>query len=179
MREITKLGLISLTSALTANFTYGNSYKTPYEKVEFADIIPDDTKILDALGKEVNESTMRNKYVCVFLSASWCGPCKYIGEFLKTYADANKEHITVILVGLDRTEQKHWNYVRTYDNSFMTLPYKHKPHSQLWKITRTAMGKTYPKGGIPVILMYDTQRNFIEGFYEEKIKTLNYTPWKQ
>ena len=107
------------------------SASEPYKKIQYSEVIPEGTQILDALGKDINSTVIENKFTIVFLSASWCGPCKYMGKYLKTYADIHKEYVTVILVGLDKSEKQHWYYVRSYDGSFHTIKYKHKPFLQI------------------------------------------------
>ena len=177
MRKITKLSFILLTSALSAKFAFG---AIEFKKVDFEDVMPQNTQILDSSGKKVSNSAIQNKYVGLFFSASWCGACKPMGNSLKLYADKHKQYITIIMIGLDRTEETHWNYMKNYDNSFFTLPYKHKSFNELWKATGQSLGGRYSKsGGVPVLLLYDKQRNFVEGVTMHTFKDLNYTPWKQ
>ena len=177
MRKITKLSFILLTSALFAKFAIGT---IEYKKVNFSDVMTQDTQILDSSAQKVTNSVIQNKYVGLFLSASWCGPCKSMGKYLKTYADEHKQFITIILIGLDKTEEHHWSYMKSYDNSFFTLPYKHKPFKKLWKVTAQSLGGRYSRGGgIPVLLVYDKKRNFVEGITMNTIKNINFTPWKK
>lgn len=151
----------------------------PYKKIQYTEVIPYSTPILDALGMEVNSTVIENKFTIIFLSASWCGPCKYMGKYLKTYADLHQEYVSVILVGLDKSEKQHWYYVRSYDGSFYTLKYKHKTFKELWGITARSLGGKYKKsGGIPVLLCYDKERNFVEGITTSTFKNLNYKPWE-
>jgi len=166
-----------LALALYANFNMEAG--EPYKKIQYTEVIPDSTPILDALGMEVNSTVIENKFTIIFLSASWCGPCKYMGKYLKTYADLHQEYVSVILVGLDKSERQHWYYVRSYDGSFYTLKYKHKTIKELWGITARSLGGKYKKsGGIPVLLCYDKERNFVEGITTSTFKNLNYKPWE-
>ena len=169
--------IIFLALALYANFNLEAG--EPYKKIQYTEVIPEGTQILDALGKDINSTVIENKFTIVFLSVSWCGPCKYMGKYLKTYADIHKEYVTVILVGLDKSEKQHWYYVRSYDGSFHTIKYKHKPFKELWGITARSLGGRYEKsGGIPVLLCYDNERNFVEGITTSTFKNLNYKPWE-
>jgi len=166
-----------LALALYANFNMEAG--EPYKKIQYTEVIPDSTPILDALGMEVNSTVIENKFTIIFLSASWCGPCKYMGKYLKTYADLHQEYVSVILVGLDKSERQHWYYVRSYDGSLYTLKYKHKTIKELWGITARSLGGKYKKsGGIPVLLCYDKERNFVEGITTSTFKNLNYKPWE-
>ena len=83
------------------------------------------------------------------------------------------------MIGLDKTEETHWNYMKNYDNSFFALPYKHKSFKELWKATGQSLGGSIQKVVEYVLLLYDTQRNFVEGVTMHTFKDLNYTPWKQ
>ena len=169
--------LFFLALAFCANFVLKAG--DPYKKIEYTEVIPKGTPILNALGKEVNSTEIENKFTVVFLSASWCGACKYMGKYLKAYADVHQEYVNVILIGLDKSEKQHLYYVRSYDGSFNTLQYKYKPFKELWGITARSLGGKYKKsGGIPVLLCYDNERNFVEGITTSTFKNLNYKPWK-
>ena len=68
-----------------------------------------------------------------------------MGNSLKLYADKHKQYITIIMIGLDKTEETHWNYMKNYDNSFFALPYKHKSFKELWKATGQSLGGSIQK----------------------------------
>ena len=108
--------------------------------------------ILDANHTKVSRSAIEGKYLGVFISASWCGPCKYFARFLKKYTAENQDEFAVIFISLDRSKEAHFEYSQTINNLFFTLPYGHRPKRQLWDLSKKFW---LTQTGIPVFMMYD------------------------
>tara|TARA_B100002019_G_scaffold124104_1_gene106823 strand:+ start:525 stop:965 length:441 start_codon:yes stop_codon:yes gene_type:complete len=142
-------------------------------------MIPDNSQLYDTEMNEVSESELQGKYVGVFISASWCGPCRHFGQYLKKYTEKYKENFAVILVGLDKTETAHLNYLKIYNNTFLTLSYEHRPKKQIWGLTSKAYDRK--GGGIPLFVLFDEKQEFVS-FPWDQIKNdvkgiRSYTPW--
>lgn len=76
------------------------------KKTEIGKIIPDFQQ-WDSLGKAVNFSSFKGKYVLIELWASWCGPCrKKNPELIKIYDKYNKEKFTILGIALEENGAK-------------------------------------------------------------------------
>jgi len=183
MRDIKvfSLILIGVTFASFANATNSYSHLMKVDSLDYSEMVPDGTKIYGASGKEIPASELKGKYVGVFISASWCGPCKYFGKFLKTYAEKYGDKFAVIMIGLDSSAKNHTEYLNSYEGAFYSLAHDHRPHREIWNVTKKAYGN--PKGAIPLFVLFDAERNFV-GFIRDELmddvrgKT-TYTPWKK
>ena len=56
-------------------------------------------KLLDAQGREVSRTILAGKFVGVYVSASWCGPCRSFTPKLIKFRNANGKDFEVVLVG--------------------------------------------------------------------------------
>jgi thiol-disulfide isomerase/thioredoxin len=182
IRKIVKLTLIMsglYTGAMGTTTTNSYSHLMKVDSLDYSEMVPEGSKIFEASGKEIPVSELKGKYVGVFISASWCGPCRYFGRFLKQYAKKYTNNFAVILIGLDKSSEIHDAYMDEYDGAFYTLAYDHRPHREIWNITRKAYGR--PKGAIPLFVLFDENREFV-GFIRDEIMndvkgTRTYTPW--
>jgi len=68
--------------------------------------------LVDSEGKQVPLSSLEGKIVCLYFSASWCGPCKAFTPKLVALREHAKEHFEVVLVSQDRSEAKQLKYMR-------------------------------------------------------------------
>ena len=171
------IGMCAVASFANATNSYSHLMKV--DSLDYSEMVPDGSKVYDSSGKEIPASELKGKYVGVFISASWCGPCRYFGRFLKQYAKKYKNNFAVILIGLDKSSEIHKAYMEEYDGAFYTLAYDHRPQREIWNITRKAYGR--PKGAIPLFVLFDENREFA-GFIRDELmddvrKRTTYTPW--
>ena len=88
--------MLSGASAFTASQNLKNLGKEEIDRMRAEVRIPLDNfimpgvPILDANHTKVSRSLIEGKYLGVFISASWCGPCKYFARFLKKYTEENQ-----------------------------------------------------------------------------------------
>lgn len=74
-------------------------------------------------GTEVTlaEALKKKKYVGIYASASWCGPCRYftpqLVEFYKEFGD----QMEVVLVGCDDTQEEVFKYMRDHEMPWLTV----------------------------------------------------------
>jgi len=66
-----------------------------------ADFIPEDTQLLDTTGAAVSREKLTGKYLGIYFSAHWCGPCRYFTPKLQAFRDANREEFEVVFISLD------------------------------------------------------------------------------
>eukprot|EP00164_Ancoracysta_twista_P001638 GFYU01002153.1.p1 GENE.GFYU01002153.1~~GFYU01002153.1.p1 ORF type:complete len:208 (+),score=56.12 GFYU01002153.1:31-624(+) len=85
-------------------------------------LIPQLNSLQDVDGKEVLMVDITTKLVLVYVSASWCPPCQHFSPRLDQFAKKHAEDLTVILLSLDKTEEKAEEYLSHYEN-FIMLPY--------------------------------------------------------
>ena len=71
-------------------------------------------KLLDAQGREVSREILAGKFVGVYVSASWCGPCRSFTPKLIKFRNANAKDFEVVLVGGDATSKAQANYMKKY-----------------------------------------------------------------
>ena len=50
-------------------------------------------ELLDAGGQEVSIDELKGKYVGLYFSASWCGPCRTFTPKLKKFRDQNEKKL--------------------------------------------------------------------------------------
>lgn len=140
--------------------------------------LPSEVPLLDSDHKEVDRSSLEGKHIGVFVSASWCGPCKYLARFLRKYTQENKDRFSVVFISLDRSPEAHLAYSQSLNDLFFTLPYGHRPKRQLWDLSRKFW---LTQNGIPVFIVYDPQGNCLGRKSSEVIDHVqgrkSYLPW--
>ncbi|MBR5621958.1 MAG: redoxin family protein [Opitutales bacterium] len=72
--------------------------------------------LFDADGKKVAVSkAIKKKYVAIYSSASWCGPCRAFTPKLIEFYKKNKDKIDVILIGSHHTKEDVCKYMKKYE----------------------------------------------------------------
>lgn len=71
--------------------------------------------LFKADGEEVPVSALRKKkYVGVYVSASWCGPCRaFTPELVELYKEYERE-LEIVLIGADRSQDEVFKYARDH-----------------------------------------------------------------
>lgn len=72
--------------------------------------------LFDAEGKKVSVSNAlkSRKYVGIYSSASWCGPCRIFTPKLLEFAEKNKGKIDIVLLGFHWTKEDVCKYMKKY-----------------------------------------------------------------
>ena len=153
--------------AFCKDFIKPNNAHT-YTPIEYSRLVSEDFQLRNGHGESVDHSLLKDKFVIVFITAKWCGPCKLYGNFIKKYLSKHEDKLSVVMISLDRSENDLKQYSSYYDNKFYYLDYSHREQSEIWKLT--AKIKTRNKGSIPVIVMYDQNRKLI-GFPRSHIQS--------
>ncbi len=121
----------------------------PTDKFHYK-LLHDAPALFDAAGKPVvPRHILSQKYVILYFSASWCGPCHAFNpDFIAWY----KEHgggkdVEVILVGHDQDTAAIKKYMKDEDFPWLAFEKKGKAF--------TAIDETYCGPGIPCVVVLD------------------------
>jgi len=74
-----------------------------------ADLIP--KELIDASGGKRSHDELAGKYVGIYFSAHWCGPCRSFTPSLVKFRDANTKEFEVVFVSSDRTLNDQKSYM--------------------------------------------------------------------
>ena len=77
--------------------------------------------LLDTNGNEVSVDKLNGKYVGLYFSASWCGPCRSFTPKLVKFKEQHKEKFEVVLVGSDGSSKAQANYMKKYRMPWFAL----------------------------------------------------------
>lgn len=72
--------------------------------------------LFDANGKKVSvANATKKKYIGIYSSASWCGPCRAFTPKLVEFYKKNKSKIDIILLGCHHTKDDVCAYMKKYE----------------------------------------------------------------
>lgn len=87
-----------------------NSEKSIFPRKEM--LIPE--KLLDASGSFLSSESLDKKYIGLYFSASWCGPCRKFTPKLVEFRNKFSDEFEVILIGGDGSSKAQANYMKKY-----------------------------------------------------------------
>ena len=87
-----------------------NSEKSIFPRKEI--LIPE--KLLDASGSFLSSESLDKKYIGLYFSASWCGPCRKFTPKLVEFRNKFSDDFEVILIGGDGSSKAQANYMKKY-----------------------------------------------------------------
>jgi nucleoredoxin len=104
-------------------------------------------------GSSVATSTLAGKYLFIYFSASWCGPCQaFTPQLVNWYNDnASKHNAEIVFVSSDRTKD-------AFDKYFAKMPWLALP---MEAPTRKALGSTFRVEGIPHLVLLSPEGKVI------------------
>lgn len=83
------------------------------EREKWSEVFGDD--LFDAEGKPVLQKTVtKKKFIGIYFSASWCGPCRAFTPELIEFYERNKNKIEIVLVGCDREKEGVLKYMKSH-----------------------------------------------------------------
>ncbi|MEC8243869.1 MAG: thioredoxin-like domain-containing protein [Verrucomicrobiota bacterium] len=82
-------------------------------------VIPE--SLLNVLGQKVSAERIAEKYVGLYFSASWCGPCRKFTPKLIEFRNKHSEEFEVILVGGDGSAKAQANYMKKYGMPWLAM----------------------------------------------------------
>ena len=113
-------------------------------------------KLINAKGKEVDAATaLKGKFVAVYFSASWCGPCRgFTPKLIDFYKSvAKKENVEIIFASLDKEDKAMMDYMKKYKMPWLAIHFDAEE--------RTNLQKTLKVSGIPQLVVFDSEGKMI------------------
>ena len=77
--------------------------------------------LLDSKGNKVSSDALAGKYVGLYFSASWCGPCRVFTPSLINFRNKHKVEFEVVLVGVDGSPKAQANYMKKYKMPWLAM----------------------------------------------------------
>lgn len=71
-------------------------------------------KLLNASGNFFSSESLNQKYIGLYFSASWCGPCRKFTPKLVEFRNKFSDEFEVILIGGDGSSKAQANYMKKY-----------------------------------------------------------------
>lgn len=109
----------------------------------------DHSKNLVNFDEVMKKAKADKSYVCVYISAIWCPPCKKFTPLLSQFYKAaceNKKSITIIFSSCDRNQKDFDKYFAT-----MSFPYAFPLESKI----NGSLKEKFQIDGIPSLLIFD------------------------
>ena len=120
--------------------------------------------LLNSEGKEVSSASLTGKYVGLYFSASWCGPCRSFTPALIQFRNQHKDKFEVILVGGDGTAKDQAKYVKKYQMPWLSMINQ----SDAAKQASQSLGVQY----IPFLVILDPTGQVVSKDGVKEIRTL-------
>lgn len=121
----------------------------PWLPPTLAETLTDDLEIVDKNGNTSTFGDTKGKYVGVYVSAHWCGPCRSFTPILREVyqkAQAEEKNFEVIFSSWDRTPAQFNEYLSE-------MPWKAIPYSN--EKVRDAVTEVFSVNGIPSLTILD------------------------
>jgi len=142
------------------------------DKVDHQIILP--KNLLDQKGEEVSAEVVEGKFIGLYFSASWCGPCRTFTPSLIKFRDAHRDMFEVILVGADGSPKAQANYMRKYKMPWLAMK---NQSPEAIKISKS-LGVPH----IPYLVILDPDGKIVSKNGEKEITRLGnnaFTIWKK
>ena len=91
------------------------------EKEEESDVIIIPETLLNIDGESVSSNQLKNKYIGLYFSASWCGPCRKFTPRLVEFRNRFQDDFEVILIGADGSAKAQANYMKKYSMPWLAM----------------------------------------------------------
>ena len=135
-------------------FVFSSRGKTDTKIEAFPDdeiVFPEN--LLDASGNLVSIDDVKSKYIGLYFSASWCGPCRKFTPKLIDFRNKFSEEFEVILIGADGSAKAQANYMKKYSMPWLAM----ENQSAQAKHASELSGVEY----IPYLVILDSKGNII------------------
>lgn len=120
--------------------------------------------LIDKNGNNYNTiNKLTNKYIAIYFSAKWCGPCKqFTPKLVDFYNKVDKNNFELLFISLD----KNLNEFNMYFNEmpWLSIPYD--------KNNSESLSELFNIDGIPTLQLYDNYGNLISTYGKDIV--LNY-----
>ncbi|MDG1138297.1 MAG: thioredoxin family protein [Opitutales bacterium] len=110
------LALIVCNCSLESKDSGQGTENVSFSVSEFKD------QLLSYEAKKVKTSTLKDKFVGIYFSASWCPPCRTFSPKLVDFRDKNKDQFEVVFVSSDGSQEDQFKYIKKANMKWLTLP---------------------------------------------------------
>ena len=91
------------------------------EREEESDVIIIPETLLNMDGESVSSDLLKKKYIGLYFSASWCGPCRKFTPRLIEFRNKFVDDFEVILIGADGSAKAQANYMKKYSMPWLAM----------------------------------------------------------
>ena len=91
------------------------------DKEEESDVIIIPETLLNIDGESVSSDLLKRKYIGLYFSASWCGPCRKFTPRLIEFRNKFVDDFEVILIGADGSAKAQANYMKKYSMPWLAM----------------------------------------------------------
>ena len=102
-----------------------------------------------------SEIFANKKYVALYFSAHWCGPCRrftpVLSDVYASLKSKNADDLEIIFISSDQSEEDFKSY-------FSEMPWYSVPYTDT---RRLEIKKTYPCNGIPTLSLFNAEGKLI------------------
>lgn len=150
--------------------------KFPWKPKSFGEVWPETILSKNKDGEQSSmmpSSEFKDKYLMLYFSASWCGPCRmFTPKLSESYKKLKSIHnnVELVFVSSDRNEESFHAYHKKM--SFPALPFQYRE-------AKSALSKAYEVRGIPTLVMLgpaddDGNRPLINGNVRGHMESENF-----
>lgn len=138
---------ILLTSNSPSPVIAKDSNSFPENRIVFPEFF------IDVSGEKVPSAELGKKYVGLYFSASWCGPCRKFTPILIDFRDKFKNEFEVVLISGDGSSKAQANYMKKYSMPWVAMKNKSAEAKHATKLTEVK--------SIPHLVVLDNERNIL------------------
>lgn len=120
--------------------------------------------LIDKNGNNYNTiNKLNNKYIAIYFSAKWCGPCKqFTPKLVDFYNKVDKNNFELLFISLDKN-------LNEFNMYFNEMPWLSIPFD---KNNSESLSEMFNIDGIPTLQLYDNYGNLISTYGKDIV--LNY-----
>lgn len=120
--------------------------------------------LIDKNGNNYNTiNKLTNKYIAIYFSAKWCGPCKqFTPKLVDFYNKVDKNNFELLFISLDKN-------LNEFNMYFNEMPWLSIPFD---KNNSESLSEVFNIDGIPTLQLYDNYGNLISTYGKDIV--LNY-----
>tara|TARA_A100001388_G_C28714121_1_gene472806 strand:- start:498 stop:1028 length:531 start_codon:yes stop_codon:yes gene_type:complete len=105
------------------------------DKEEESDVIIIPETLLNIDGESVSSDLLKRKYIGLYFSASWCGPCRKFTPRLIEFRNKFVDDFEVILIGADGSAKAQANYMKKYSMPWLAMKNQSPEAKQASKVS--------------------------------------------
>lgn len=112
--------------------------------------------LIDKNGNNYNTiNKLNNKYIAIYFSAKWCGPCKqFTPKLVDFYNKVDKNNFELLFISLDKN-------LNEFNMYFNEMPWLSIPFD---KNNSESLSEMFNIDGIPTLQLYDNYGNLISTY---------------